>query len=57
MGTTRIQRLWTRISELEVLLMGNPHVDVEKSRKITKEMEQLVVDMRRAELQRKLRKK
>jgi len=52
---TRIERIWSKIDELQAALHGNPHADVEKARKLAEEMEQLVIDFRRAELKRRLR--
>jgi hypothetical protein len=43
------------IDELNVLLGGNPHVNVERARKVAEEIEELAMRMRLAELRRRLR--
>jgi len=55
LGKTRLQTLWDKVDELRVTLGGNPHPDLEGARKITKEIEELAMRMRFAELKRKLR--
>ena len=55
MGITRTQKLWNKIDQLHELLKRNPHVPLDEARKLAEELERLAMDMRRAELRRKLR--
>jgi predicted nucleic acid-binding Zn-ribbon protein len=57
MAKTRIERLWDKLDTLKAALSGNPHCDLNKARKVVAEIEALEIQMRRAELKRKLRKK
>lgn len=54
MGITRTQKLWSKIDQLHELLGRNPRVPLDEARKLAEEMERLAMDMRRAELRRKL---
>jgi hypothetical protein len=54
---TRIERIWSKIDELQAALHGNPHTHIEKARKVAQELEDLAMIMRHAELRRKLRRK
>lgn len=55
MTKTRIEKLWDKLDELKALLGGNPHVNVERARKVAEEIEELAMRMRLAELRRRLR--
>ena len=55
MGITRTQKLWNKIDQLHELLKRNPHVPLDETRKLAEEMEQLTIQIRFAELRRRLR--
>jgi predicted aconitase len=50
MSKTLISRLWSNITELKVLLNGNPHIAVAECKTVLGEMEQKVKRLRLREI-------
>lgn len=56
MGLSEMQRIWTKIYELRIVLNENPRMPIDKARALAQDIEKLAMKMRLREIKEKLRR-